>query len=69
MTRLLPCPKDWRKHVNDPQTEAELEAIRRCVARGQPFGGADWVRRTAARLGLESTLRAAHRPRKPAATS
>jgi putative transposase len=60
----VPYPKDWCKFVNKPQTEAEVEAIRRCVARGQPYGGQDWVRRTAKRLGLESTLRAPHRPRK-----
>ena len=46
------------------QTEVEVEAIRRYVARGQPYGGGDWVRRTAQELGLESTLRAPHRPRK-----
>jgi len=57
-------PKDWCKLVNEPQTEAEVDAIRRCVARGQPYGGEDWVRRTAEELGLESTLRAPHRPRK-----
>ena len=57
-------PKGWCKLVNEPQTEAELEAIRRCVARGQPYGGEQWVRRTAEQRGLESTLRAAHRPRK-----
>jgi putative transposase len=57
-------PKGWCKLVNEPQTEAELEAIRRCLARGQPYGGEQWVRRTAEQLGLESTLRAPHRPRK-----
>ena len=57
-------PKGWDKFVNEPQTEAEVDAIRRCVARGQPYGGEDWVRRTAEQLGLESTLRAPHRPRK-----
>jgi putative transposase len=62
----VPCPDDWRKLVNKPQTEAEVQAIRRCVARGQPYGGEDWVRRTAEQLGLESTLRAPHRPRKAA---
>jgi putative transposase len=64
----LACPKGWCKLVNQPQTEAELEAIRRCVARGQPYGGEDWVRRTAEQLGLESTLRAPHRPRKVASS-
>ena len=57
-------PKGWCTFVNEPQTEAEVDAIRRCVARGQPYGGEDWVRRTAEQLGLESTLRAPHRPRK-----
>jgi len=57
-------PKGWCKLVNEPQTEAEVDAIRRSVARGQPYGGEDWVRRTAEALGLESTLRAPHRPRK-----
>jgi putative transposase len=57
-------PKDWCKLVHEPQTEAEVDAIRRCVARGQPYGDEDWVRRTAEQLGLESTLRAPHRPRK-----
>ena len=42
-----------------------MEAIRRCVARGRPYGGEDWVRKTAGQLGLESTLRAPHRPRSP----
>lgn len=60
----VPYPRDWCKLVNEPQTEAEVEAIRRCVARGQPYGGEDWVCRTAEQLGLETTLRGPHRPRK-----
>jgi len=59
-------PNDWLQFVNKPQTEAEVAAIRRSVARGQPYGGESWVQRTAERLGLESTLRAPHRPRKDA---
>lgn len=55
-------PRGWSKLVNEPQTEAELAAIRCCMSRGQPYGGPAWVRRTAERLGLESTLRAPHRP-------
>ena len=60
----VPYPKGWRQFVNEAQTQAEVDAIRRCLARGQPYGGEDWVRRTAERLGLESTLRLPHRPRK-----
>jgi putative transposase len=60
----LPVPSRWRQLVNRPQTEAELQALRRCVQRGQPFGSDAWVRRTAQALGLESTLRSRGRPRK-----
>ena len=31
-------PRSWVEHVNQPQTEAELESLRRCVTKGQPFG-------------------------------
>ena len=57
-------PLDWGQLVNEPQTEAELAAIRGCVARGQPYGTPDWVSQTAKQLGIEFTLRAPHRPRK-----
>ena len=61
----VPLPADWLTYVNAPQTEAELERIRRSVMRGCPYGGADWVQRAAAELGLQSTLRPRGRPRRP----
>jgi len=60
--------KQWVKWVNEPQTEAEVTAIRRCVRRGQPFGSERWIERTAKALGLESTLRARGRPRRDSTT-
>lgn len=63
----LPRPRNWTKFVNDPHTEAELAAIRLAVQRGRPLGSPDWVLHTAKRLGLGSTLRAPHRPRKTTA--
>lgn len=60
----LPIPDNWVDLVNQPQTEAELEAIRRCVQRGQPYGSDRWVKSTARRLGLESSLRTRGRPKK-----
>jgi putative transposase len=60
----VPMPTGWARHVNQPQREAEVEALRRSVARGRPYGSAAWVRGTAKRLGLESTLRARGRPKK-----
>ncbi len=59
----LPTPKSWLQYVNQPQSEAELVALRRSLQRGQPFGDERWVRRTAEKLGLQSTLRPRGRPR------
>ena len=50
--------------LNQPQTEAELDALRHCVRRGGPFGNRAWALQTAKDLGLESTLRERGRPKK-----
>jgi len=60
----LPMPRSWKALVNEPQTEGELEAIRRSVSRSRPYGKDDWVKATAKQLGLESTLRSRGRPKK-----
>jgi putative transposase len=60
----VPRPAKWLKWVNEPQTEAELRAIRNCVVRGAPFGSEEWQSKTAKALGLESSLRPRGRPRK-----
>ncbi len=57
-------PDGWLTWVHAPQTEAELAALRHCVARGQPFGGESWVGEAVRRLGLDTTLRPRGRPRK-----
>jgi len=53
---------DWLRWVNEPQTEAELNALRQSISRGRPFGAKAWQAATAAELGLESTLRPRGRP-------
>jgi len=60
----VPLPKDWIAWVNQPQTEVELDAIRKSIKRGAPWGQEEWVQQTAQRLGLESALRPRGRPRK-----
>jgi len=50
-------PAEWIQHVNEPQSEAEMAAVRRSVVRSRPFGGQDWTLRTAKSLGLELSLR------------
>ena len=54
----------WREWVNEPQTQKELEALRRCIARGAPYGGDRWQKRTARALGLESSIRPRGRPKR-----
>jgi putative transposase len=58
------APPDWVSFVNRPETDEELEALRRGVTRGSPYGDATWQHQAAARLRLESTLRDPWRPRK-----
>lgn len=60
----MPRPHDWRSRVNRAQTQAELDALRRSVRRGQPYGGEVWCKRTIERLGLQWTVRSRGRPRK-----
>jgi putative transposase len=59
-----PLPRAWRAWVNQPQSEAEVEALRGCIRRGSPFGDLKWTRQSAARLSLQSTLRPRGRPKK-----
>jgi putative transposase len=57
-------PRGWLRLVNEPQTQAELAAIRDAVHRGRPYGEENWLRRTVARLNLEMTMRPRGRPRR-----
>jgi putative transposase len=58
----IPRPANWLEYVDQPQTDAEVEAIRRSIQRNSPLGEDAWVKQTAKRLGLESTLRSPGRP-------
>ncbi len=64
----VPCPAHWKRLVNQPQSQKELEAIRTAVQRGRPYGSEPWQKRTGTRLGLESTFRPRGRPRKEEGT-
>ncbi len=60
----MPRKAGWIEHVNAPQNEVELKAIRRSVERGSPFGRESWTKRALRLLDLESTVRPRGRPRK-----
>lgn len=57
-------PGNWLALVNEPQSEAEVQAIHQCITRDRPFGTLQWQQQTAQKLGLQSTLRSPGRPRK-----
>jgi putative transposase len=60
----LDRPADWLAVVNTPESAEDLAAVRGSIIRGRPMGSESWVRRIAATLGLESSLRPRGRPRK-----
>jgi putative transposase len=49
----LPIPRrrNWMEWLNQPQTAAEEDAIRRCIRQSRPFGDESWLKRTMKRLG------------------
>ena len=65
---LTPSPVrhrvDWLRHVNQAQTEAEVERLRECIRRRRPYGDEQWTEETAKAMGLEASLRPRGRPRK-----
>jgi putative transposase len=60
----IDVPPNWASRVNRAESQRELEALRRCVNRGQPYGSEGWVDRVIKRFGLDSVLRPRGRPRK-----
>ena len=55
-------PEDWEDCVNGGVTPEELSLLRHSARRGAPYGDQWWVRNTARRFGLESTLKKLGRP-------
>jgi putative transposase len=60
----VPRPRSWIDLVNEPQTEAEVEAVRKSIERSRPFGQPAWSEDKARELGLEWTFRPQGRPKK-----
>lgn len=60
----LATPTDWLAMVNQPLTEGELDAIRRCGRRERPYGDEAWTIRTAIDLGLEASIRKRYESRR-----
>jgi putative transposase len=54
--------KRWRAKVRAVQAEPELDAVRRSLRSGRPFGAGDWTERMADRLGIDLNPRPRGRP-------
>jgi putative transposase len=70
---LTPSPVphllDWLRHVNEPQTDAEVESLRDCIRRRRPYGSEIWSRQTAGEMGLQASLRPRGRPPRQSAAN
>jgi putative transposase len=55
-------PDNWLSLVNERQPQKQLDAVHTCLNRGSPLGDDLWVRKTAVRLGLQSSLNPRGRP-------
>src|SRR5665213_1018344 len=55
-------PSNWTEHVNEPQTEAELLALRWSIRRGAPFGSAIWRDQAAKLLNVNPQFLPPGRP-------
>jgi putative transposase len=60
----LPRPANWLDWVNETEHPGQLAALRHSVNRGTPWGAEAWAESTAARLGIEASLRPLGRPPK-----
>jgi putative transposase len=58
-------PVDWTRRAHAALSARELGRLRVGVARGQPFGENEWVKRMARAHRLEHTVRPEGRPPKP----
>ena len=59
----IDVPRGWDNRVDRSLPEAAVEQIQVSMRRGRPLGEPRWVTQTAARLGMQSTLRPRGRPR------
>jgi len=59
----VPAGQRYVAWVNQSQPKEEVEVIRYAIKRGRPYGGEEWVYKTAKELHLEPTLNPRGRPK------
>jgi putative transposase len=58
----LPLSERWAEYVNVAQTRTEIEALRLCAQKEQPYGSPEWVAEAAQALDLEMSSPGRGRP-------
>jgi putative transposase len=58
----IPRPQAWAEWVNVDEQHEQVEALRRSVVKGQPFGSEPWTKQMVTRWNLGMTLRERGRP-------
>lgn len=58
----VPLPQQYRRWVNTPDSEVELERLRNSVNRGTPYGNPTWIEQMVDTHKLTSTVRKRGRP-------
>jgi putative transposase len=58
----IDMPPNWNLWVDEPQMQAEVQAVREVIKRSRPFGEAAWTQKIAGKLQLDWTLRPRGRP-------
>ncbi|ULA63470.1 MAG: transposase [Nitrospira sp.] len=57
-------PDDWGEWVNTDELREQIDALRRSVSKGQPFGSERWVEQMVTQWNLGATMRGRGRLRK-----
>ncbi len=60
----IPVQSNYLVLINKSQAKIQLDSIRSSIIKNRPYGDDLWVKRTAEKLGLESSLRQPGRPKK-----
>jgi putative transposase len=60
----IPRPSTWLEWVNADEQHEQVEALRRSVVKGLPFGSEPWTKQMVTRWNLGMTLREKGRPSK-----
>ena len=60
----VPMPRGYVAFLNAPQTQSEIDDMRRSIIRGSPYGSHPWTENVIEQFKLGTTIRPRGRPKK-----